>query len=114
MNRARYKLLARSAFAEDEDRVVVLADLLDQPVHALHFGRNADQPAESGPCAKLLPQNPILLIHFQQPNDSVELGAELGNMERLGDVVGGSDARGFYGAFDRAVLGEYDHGGLRI
>src|SRR5271169_6087436 len=100
MDRARDKLLTRSAFAENQDRIVMLADLLDQPVYALHFGRNADQPSESGPGAELLAQNPILLIHFEQANDAVELGAELGNMERLGHVVGGSDPRGFDGAFD--------------
>ncbi len=114
MNRASDELLACSTFAEDQDRVVVLADLLNKPVYALHLRGNTDQTAEAGPGAKLLAQNPIFLIHFQQTDDAVELGPEFRNMKRLRNIVGGSNPRGFHGALDRAVLGEHDHRGLRI
>ena len=92
----------------------MLADLLNQPAHPLHLGRNTDQTAEAGPRARLLAQNPIFLVNFQHSDDAVELGTELRTVKRLGNVVGGSVPRGFHGAVDRALLRAHDHRSLRV
>ena len=64
MNRARHQLLARSALAQNQHRIVVLADLFDQLVDALHLGRDADQAAKARAGAQLLAKNAIFLVQL--------------------------------------------------
>lgn len=114
MNGARHEFLAGAAFPENQDGIVVLTYLFDQPVHLLHPGRSADQPAKSRARSKLLAQDAIFLVYFEGADHAVELPAKLGDVERLGDVIHGAHARGLHGALDRAVLRQDNHGRLRI
>jgi hypothetical protein len=114
MNGPRDQLLASSTFTENEHGIGVLGDLLDQPVNALHFGRSSDQAAKTRACAELFAKHAVFLIHIEEAHDAVQLSAQIGNMKRLSDIVGGTDARGLHRIFDRAVLCEDNHRGLGI
>ena len=114
MDGPRDQLFSRSAFAQDQHGIGVLAHFLDQPVHALHLGREPDETRESGARAKLLAQDAVLLRDFERAHDAVEFASELGNVKRLCDVVGRAHARRLDGAFDRAVLRQDHDRRLRI
>ena len=114
MNRTRHQLLARAALAQDQHRIVVLADLFNHLVHALHLRRNADQPAKARPRAQLLAQDAIFLIEFDGAHHALQLGAQFFNVKRLGHVIRRAQPRGFHGGLDRPVLRQHHHGDLRM
>ena len=90
MNGAGHQLLARSALAQNQHGIVVLADLFDQAVNALHLGREADQSAETRASAQLFAQHAVFLIDFKRADHTVQLAAQFGNVKRLRDVIGGA------------------------
>src|SRR5271156_871931 len=92
----------------------MLAYFFDQPVHALHLGRNAYQTRESRLGAKLLAKYSIFLIHLKQSYHPIELAPQLWDVERLRHVVRSAHALSLDGAFNRAVLRQDHHRRLRI
>jgi hypothetical protein len=82
VNGTRYQFLARSALAQDQHRILVLAHFLDELVDPLHFGGDADQPTETGARAQLLAQDAIFLVQLDVPHHAIQLGAQLLGCER--------------------------------
>src|SRR5579863_865765 len=114
MDRARDQFLTRSAFSQDQHGIGVLAHLLDQPVYTLYFRGQPDQVGKSRAGAKLLAEHPVFLSHVHQPDDPIDLAAQVGYVERLGNVIRCAEARGLDRVLDRAVLREYHHRRFRI
>src|SRR5690348_17102137 len=114
VNRLRHEFLARTAFAEHEDRIIVITHLLDHAVDALHLRRKPDQPAESGPRTQLLAQNAVFLIDFERVCHTIQLSAQLWYVKRLGHVIRSAIFRGLDGALDRAILRQHDNRSLRV
>ena len=114
MNRARHQFLAGAALSQDQDRIVVLRDFLDQLVHALHAGRHAHESAKTGPALQLFAQQPVFLIGFDGMHQAIELGAQFLHVKWLRNVVGRAELGGFDGRLDRSVLRQHDDRDLRI
>ena len=114
MNRAGHQLLARSTLSQNQYWIGVLRNFFDQAVNALHFGRSTNQAAETWAGSQLFAEDSVFLIRLEKTHETIQLAAKIGNVERLGDVVGGPHARSLHRAFNRAVLRENDHGSLRI
>src|SRR6266403_925070 len=104
MNAARHELFPRSTFPEDENWVLVLAHFLDHLVDALHFHRDADQPAEPRTRPQLLAEQPVLLLQVNCFGHAFEAGAQLLNAERFRHTVHGAQAGDLDCRFDRSVL----------
>src|SRR6266404_3335767 len=104
MNAARHELFPRSTFPEDENWVLVLAHFLDHLVDALHFHRDADQPAEPRTRPQLLAEQPVLLLQVNCFGHAFEAGAQLRNAERFRHIVHGAQAGDLDCRFDRSVL----------
>src|SRR5690348_13493985 len=111
---ASHKLLAGSALSQNQNRVIVLADFLDHFIDALHFRRNADHLAVARTSAQLFAQDAVLVIEFFFVDQALELGAQLVDMERLGDVITGAETCGFDSRLDCAVLREHQDRDLGI
>ena len=114
MNRARDQFLAGAAFPQDQDRIGVLGNFLDELVHALHAGRHAYECAKTGPALQLLAQQPVFLIHLDGMHQAIQLGAQLLHMEWFRDVVGRAEPGGLDGRLDRSILRQHDDGNFRI
>src|SRR5579872_149765 len=106
MNRASHEFFACTAFTKDQHGILMLADLLDQLIHALHLGGDADQLAVTRSSSKLFAENAILLIELLLPDQPLDLAAQFVDMERLRHIVRGTQTRGFDRRLYCAVLGE--------
>src|SRR5580700_5435769 len=90
VNRSRNQLFARAALAQNQYWIVVLADLLQHLVDALHFRRDADQPPKARPRPQLLSKYAILVVQFDALNQPFDLGAEFIHVKWLGHIIAGA------------------------
>lgn len=81
MNALGYHLFPSAAFAQEQDGILMLADLLDHFVHALHFHRKADDAAETGTILQLLAQEAVFLLelHARAARSSRERSSSIRN-----------------------------------
>src|ERR1700730_5511466 len=114
MNRSRDEFLPRAALPKDQNGVGMLRDLFDQLVNKLHSRGDADQPSKTRPAAKLLAQQAGVLVQLDRMQQTIQLGAQLFDVKRLGNIVRCSEPRRLNRRFDRAVLGEHDDRYVRI
>ncbi len=114
MDGAGHEFLARPALPENQHRIIVLAHLLDHFVHALHFGGDANEAAETWAAAQLFAQDTVFLVEFDGVQQAVQLAAQLVDVEWFRHVVGSAQPCGLHGRFNRAVLRQHQHRHLRI
>ena len=114
MNRAGDQLLARATLAQNQDGIIVLTDLFNELIHALHFRGRTDQFAITRARTNLLAQNTILVIEFLPPDQTLDLAAKLVHVKRFHKVIGRAQTRHFHGRLYRVVLGEYQYANLRV
>ena len=108
------EFLAGAALALDEDGGVGRGDLAQRLDDAPHRLRLADDPLEPEPLLELLGE---LLGAADEAPVLQGLGhavAQFGQVQGLGDVVGGALADGLDGGLDRGVAGDDDDLGLRV
>jgi len=104
MDTTRDEFLSRAALAEDEHRILVLADLFDDFVDALHFFGDANEAAEAWARAKLFAEETVFLLKIHGTGDTFQAGAQLFDAERFRDVVERTHARSLHRGIDGSVL----------
>jgi hypothetical protein len=72
---------------QNQNRVLVLAHLLNRFVDPLHSLGQTDEASEARPRAQLLPQQLIFLLQLDGPRSSLQPRAQLFDAKRFRDVV---------------------------
>jgi hypothetical protein len=114
MNAARDQLFAGATFAQNQDGILMLADLFHNLVDALHLHGNADEPAEARPGAQLLAQQCVFLLELHGACDTFEPGTQFFDAEGFGDVVDSAEAGNLHGRFNGSVLRQHHDVDLRV
>src|SRR5579871_2205031 len=106
MNTSSDEFLARAAFPQDQNGIIVLADLFDDFVNPLHFFRSTNQSAKTGASAQLLAEQAVFLLQLDRVHDAFEARAHFIEAKGLSDIVVGAHAGELNGGIDAAVLSE--------
>src|SRR5580704_14031813 len=84
---ARHQFFSRATFSQNQDRILMLADLLNRLVDPLHSFGYADNASEPWPRAQLFPQQLIFLLELDSPRSALQSRAQFFDAERLRHVV---------------------------
>ncbi len=112
VNRAGQKLLARAAFAEDQDRALAGRHALNLKQRGLEALARADEPGQRHSVLQLLLEKDRSTLQPAAGQGSIDEEEQMVEVDGLGQEIGGALADRPHRVLDRPERGHDDHVGL--